>query len=288
MIKLLKRMLRQTLPPSDNFTMSRKTVLGEDLTFFTHSRDEFIGAALRGDHPIHDQDLSELQALVNKLTDGESILDIGGNIGFYGSILGRKLPNSRIVSVEPDPTNFALLTLNTRVNQCLNVMCVNVALGTDDSWIKFYRNVQNPGDSMSFKPSDEYMDSRRMTVQEQWVRKVSAGAFLSDMRRIFQNFGPHAVKIDTQGMDIEILETLLPSLSAGTLVSLELSPHHLRMGGTSFSRAVHCLRRMAKMERLVVKNKRAQLLDVGIKEVERYLETYPEKYSGYWDLFLRV
>jgi len=287
-IKKMRRTLHGKAAPADHFSCSKANLFGENLTFYTHDRDEFTGAALRDDRDYFPQDMTELRTLFEMVHDGDSILDIGGNIGLYGSVLGRKCPRSQIVSVEPDPINFALYTLNTHVNGCRNTAGFNIALGADDGWLKFYRNIRNPGDSLSFKPPGEYLSQQATKLTEQWVRKINARQFLEDIRVLFPGFGPQIVKIDTQGADIVILETLLPLLAMGTIISLELSPHHLRMAGTSWDKTISCLTHLNKIERLDIDGNAARRTPITIEEIKSFLQTYPERDIGYWDLFLSV
>jgi FkbM family methyltransferase len=56
----------------------------------------------------------------------KTILDLGANIGFYSVPFRFFQPNARIVAIEPDKSNFNMLTENT---QNLDIEVYNLALG---------------------------------------------------------------------------------------------------------------------------------------------------------------
>jgi FkbM family methyltransferase len=81
------------------------------------------------------EDSEMLFKLVN---DGDVILDIGANIGWYSNLLAKKLPNAVIYSFEPIPETFSQLEKNTLLNESHNVRINNVALSSKKEKISFY------------------------------------------------------------------------------------------------------------------------------------------------------
>ncbi len=63
------------------------------------------------------------------LQDGDVVLDIGANIGWYALLLAQHSPSSvRIYAFEPDPLNFELLTANVQLNNAQKITGVPKAL----------------------------------------------------------------------------------------------------------------------------------------------------------------
>ncbi|MGB3779341.1 MAG: FkbM family methyltransferase, partial [Tunicatimonas sp.] len=63
------------------------------------------------------------------LQDGDVVLDIGANIGWYSLLLERNSPPSvRIYAFEPDPLNYRLLTTNAQLNHAHKITGVPMAL----------------------------------------------------------------------------------------------------------------------------------------------------------------
>lgn len=81
------------------------------------------------------EDSEMLYKLVN---DGDTIFDIGANIGWYTNHLAKKLPNSKIYSFEPIPETFNVLKNNTELNKSDNIILNNIALSSKIEKITFY------------------------------------------------------------------------------------------------------------------------------------------------------
>lgn len=60
--------------------------------------------------------------------NGDTILDIGANIGWYTINLAKRFPNSKIYSFEPIPPTFELLTKNVQRNKLDNVTLIHSGL----------------------------------------------------------------------------------------------------------------------------------------------------------------
>src|SRR6266404_4664431 len=61
------------------------------------------------------------------------IVDAGANVGFASVFFARKYPNARILAIEPETSNFALLKKN--VQEYPNVIPIGAALWTDNKMI---------------------------------------------------------------------------------------------------------------------------------------------------------
>ena len=81
------------------------------------------------------EDSEMLFKLVN---DGDTIFDIGANIGWYTNHLAKKLPNSKIYSFEPIPETFKVLKKNTELNKLDNIILNNTALSSKIEKLLFY------------------------------------------------------------------------------------------------------------------------------------------------------
>ena len=52
----------------------------------------------------------------HRLSSEPKVVDLGGNVGFFGLLILARHENSRVVSFEPDPANVALLKRNISLN----------------------------------------------------------------------------------------------------------------------------------------------------------------------------
>ena len=75
---------------------------------------------------VYEKEDSEM--LYRLVSDGDTIFDIGANIGWYSNHLSKKLPNATIYSFEPIPETYAQVKRNTELNQSKNIHLNNFAL----------------------------------------------------------------------------------------------------------------------------------------------------------------
>ncbi len=92
------------------------------------------------------------------LRKGSALLELGGNIGTQTCYFALSGIYGRIVSVEPDPRNFRLLSANIADNGFETmVTAVNCAAGDREGQLDFYLNHKNHGKSSALRQnaSDE-------------------------------------------------------------------------------------------------------------------------------------
>jgi FkbM family methyltransferase len=76
---------------------------------------------------------------------GDTVLDIGANIGYYTLIFAKLVgKNGRVFAFEPEPTNFTLLRRNIRINSYDNVVLEQKAVSNKTGKVKLYIS-ENPG-----------------------------------------------------------------------------------------------------------------------------------------------
>lgn len=129
LVKLMRCKLRQYLLMDKALTDSQQYVLVagvNDFTMLVDANDIGIGRELRN-YRLHEPILTRLLPLFTRR--GDTVLDIGANIGYY-SLLFSKLvgPEGVVITVEPEPNNFTLLEVNLRLNRVNNVHLYQVAV----------------------------------------------------------------------------------------------------------------------------------------------------------------
>jgi len=79
-------------------------------------------------------------SLVKKwIKPGNTVLDIGANIGYYTLIFARLVGNQgRVFSFEPEPTMFSILTENVALNSYPNVTMLQKAVSDKDGTMDFF------------------------------------------------------------------------------------------------------------------------------------------------------
>jgi FkbM family methyltransferase len=89
---------------------------------------EHLGLVARGARAYEPRYVDVLRTLVRP---GNSIFDVGANIGFYAVLFSRWVrPGGRVIAYEPDPSNLALLRRNLKFNRCENTIVREIALSS--------------------------------------------------------------------------------------------------------------------------------------------------------------
>lgn len=161
------------------------------------------------------QDAAEIKILRKYVKPGDTVLDIGSNIGFYSRLLSDLVgPQGTVHCFEPDRTNFRHLqkALKGRTNVVLNNAAVSDAGGELTLYTSHRLNV----DHRTYRP-EQYMDSYT-------VPAIRLDAYLP---------APHTVnfiKMDIQGAEYRALRGMEELLrrSPGVAMIFELAPEFLK------------------------------------------------------------
>jgi FkbM family methyltransferase len=88
----------------------------------------------------------EIELVKQQVSLGDTVLDIGANIGYYTLIFAKLVgEHGKVFAFEPDPTNFALLKKNVEINGYSNVILVPKAVSNENKKAKLYLCEQNKG-----------------------------------------------------------------------------------------------------------------------------------------------
>jgi FkbM family methyltransferase len=169
--------------------------------------------------------------LISTVAQGGTVVDIGAHIGLFSIFASRTLHARRIISVEPDPANFKLLSKSISANHVENATLVMAAVADESGERRIYTNPSNTGGHSFYARG----------APSRLVGAIS-------LTELFKSSGVSEcslLKMDCEGAEMEILESapdeLLRIVSA---ISLEYhleaySPERLekfqkRMEGLGF------------------------------------------------------
>lgn len=141
-------------------------------------------------------DADQFRAL---LEPGQTILDVGGHIGWYALHAAAQFPDSKVHAVEPMPESYAQLQRNAALNDLDNVTLHAMALGEHDDEVIFFFDPEYPtaASSANLMPADTV---RRVTVP---------------MRRMDGlGLAPDVIKIDVEGGELGVLRGGVETLTA--------------------------------------------------------------------------
>lgn len=167
-------------------------------------------------------DKTEIDLLHKIIKPGDSILDIGSNIGFYAKILssftGEK---GKVYCFEPDSTNFKYLKKNTQGIK--NIVLFNKAVSDKADILKVYKSKLLNVDHRTY-PVNNYD-----TVEE--IDSVS----IDDLLKNGTIDKVNVIKIDIQGYELTAFNGMKNLLSSNQNLKIiaEYWPHGFKRAGTS-------------------------------------------------------
>ena len=152
----------------------------------------------------------------------QTIVDAGANVGFASIYLASRFPDARIFALEPDKSNFELLSRNVAPYE--NVHPLNAALWEEDTEI----NLVDPGlgDSGFVTRDSDWQESE--TERER--HKVDALTVSSLMKK-FDIEKIDILKVDIEGAELEVFANTEQWIDSVDAVIIELH-ERLKVGCT--------------------------------------------------------
>lgn len=160
-----------------------------------------------------------IQSLIKK---GDTVIDIGANIGYYTLIFARSVGElGKVFAFEPDPDNFALLQKNVQANGYRNVRLEQKAVCNTVGEVRLYLSQVNSADH---RLSDS--GNHRQFVQ---VESTRLDDYFNDYTGKID-----FVKIDAQGAEGEIIRGMCALFEKNPQMTLvaEFWPVGLKRLGT--------------------------------------------------------
>ena len=212
------------------------------------------------------QDAFEISLMKKYIKTGDTVLDIGANIGFYAEILsGIVGEKGNVHCFEPDITNFK--HLESRSKHLPNVTINNKAVSDKTETIKIYTSKKLNVDHRTYKP-DEY-------DQEIDIYAIAVDEYLQSSTSEI-NF----IKMDIQGFEMSAVKGMTKTLQSPNLKMLsEFWPYGMRKAGTSVLDYFYFLKQYNFYIYLIENN---QLIELTEEKVKTFLDL-PE--STYMNIF---
>ena len=125
-----------------------------------------------------------------KINEDSKIIDLGANIGYLTLYFKKVLKvKNKILSIEPEFTNFSLLKENMKLNNLEDdVICKNLAISDKEE----YKYIEISNHSNLHKITDK--------VTSQKVECKMLSNLLKE-----ENFDPDFIKMDVEGAEIEVV-----------------------------------------------------------------------------------
>lgn len=149
----------------------------------------------------------------------DCVLDVGANVGQYGSSLEKLGYQGRIESFEPMSSAFSVLTNAAQSNRNWNLH--NYALGNEDT--NSTLNLSANGPSSSFLELSDNVKDTGIDLDYVGSETVSVRRLDSVFQEVVGDAGNVFLKIDTQGFERNVIEGAEKSLERIRAVQMEVA-----------------------------------------------------------------
>ena len=167
------------------------------------------------------------------LGPGDAFIDVGAHVGYFSMLAAALVgPTGRVISFEPDTSNYAHLLEHVEKNSAGQVLPVPLAVGATPSVAEFFVNDDNDGGHGLWEVGTHPFNARSRETRR--TRKV----FLTTLDDFVGSIGSRrvkAIKIDAEGSEVAVLSgarTLLESHEVPFVVA-EINRFALTAMGTS-------------------------------------------------------
>jgi FkbM family methyltransferase len=213
----------------------------------------------------------ETKLIKKEVKEGDIVLDIGANIGYYTLIFAKLVgKNGKVFAFEPDPTNFSLLKKNVEINEYKNVVLIQKAVSDKSEKLDLYLSDDNPGDHRIYDSGDS-----RKTIE---IESIKLDEYFKNDNQIID-----FVKMDIQGSEwkaVHGMEKILEQNKSVKIIS-EFWPFGLRRLGISPINYLRLLEKCGfKFYELNEKNKKLDSVNI-----EELLEAYTIEKDNYTNIF---
>lgn len=164
------------------------------------------------------------------IRDGQTVIDVGANIGLTARSFAKSTgPSGRVYAIEPERSNFAYLSFNTRempwvsthrlafsANSGSRILRINPVSGTGNS---FFGESTSAAQEVNCLTFDEFCCLEKIDTI-------------------------HCIKIDVEGAELEVLQGMTDTFERNPdlLLLIELCPINLERAGKSGSELLELLR----------------------------------------------
>ena len=168
-------------------------------------------------HEIFVEDLYKLAEFPIK--PGDIVLDVGASIGWYSCTVAKMAGDAgKVIAIEPNPTNFALLNKNVVLNELNNITLINKGIWDTQAIkkLKLKGYASSIGQDLKSKSGELIQfDTIDNILQEYNIKEVNE------------------IKMDIEGAEIEAINGSQETLKRSKNLILKIAAYHKMKSGVS-------------------------------------------------------
>ena len=167
-------------------------------------------------------DVTHQTILRKLLKPGDTYIDIGANVG-YQSLYAALLvgPEGLVLSFEPNPSTYALLTSHIGINRVRHCRTFQIAL-SDSSGEAVLNQLEEHSGTSTMRPQATVLRSVRVPMERG-----------DDVLKDVPFHGRAVMKIDVEGLELRVLQGLRETMGRLAAVSVEVTDEWLVQQGGS-------------------------------------------------------
>jgi len=198
---------------------------------FLHPNDAYR-LSIYGIHGAHD-----LRIFKDNVKDGDNVVDLGANIGYFTLILAKLVgPAGHVFAFEPDPRNLVLLKKNVEYNNYKNVTIIPKAVSNVNDKCTLYVGQKSFGQNTIYKP-EKRKNQKFLVIESETIR-------LDDFFKMNNLLDKISfMKMDIEGAEFLALDGMkeILKLNQNIKIFTEVDPHYLEDAGTSYEQFIDLL-----------------------------------------------
>lgn len=171
-------------------------------------------------------EIEKLQTLFWKqnLKDGQIVLDIGANVGYYSLMAAKRINKGTVYAFEPVRDTFDKLENNINLNRFTNIKAYNLAVSDRAGTLQLF-----PGDHKNTGTSSIRMH-KGFSGKLEMVDAITVDEFVARENIFKADF----IKIDVEGSEMNVLKGMKLTLEKlSPVVLIELLEEKLENAGSS-------------------------------------------------------
>lgn len=210
-----KKIIRIAKRMTTAFFLKAKNALGFRTTIFKLKSGQVfrirnidkIGIQLFNDESF---ERTVRDAILSKVAEGMTVVDIGANIGYYSVLMAGKVgPGGRVIAFEPNPSVFEELKANVKLNDFANVESENIAIADQNGVQRFFMPLTGSEAHGSLRQNETFAAAQSIDVKTER---------LDDVLERLKVQAVDLIKIDVEGAEMAIFE------GAGKLLGSDRKP----------------------------------------------------------------